>query len=106
VAHPLNGSWLAVNIRNPAERSITLALLIMTVNTAGLAGAQIFQAHDAPLYMTGFTVIMTLASIAFAFGIAANVQYMWLNKKLGKKEEVDNEAREEGHQGRKWRFSL
>jgi hypothetical protein len=56
--------------------------------------------------MTGFTVIMTLASIAFAFGIAANVQYMWLNKKLGKKEEVDNEAREEGHQGRKWRFSL
>ncbi|CAI6044115.1 unnamed protein product [Clonostachys chloroleuca] len=106
VAHPLNGSWLAVNIRNPAERSITLALLIMTVNTAGLAGAQIFQAHDAPLYRTGFTVILTLASIALAFGIAANAQYMWLNKKLGKKEEFDYEAREEGHPGRKWRFSL
>lgn len=78
----------------------------MTVNTAGLAGAQIFQAHDAPLYRTGFTVILTLASIALAFGIAANAQYMWLNKKLGKKEEVDYEAREEGHPGRKWRFSL
>jgi hypothetical protein len=50
VAHPLNGSWIAVNIRNPAERSIATALLIMTANTAGIAGAQIFQAHDAPLY--------------------------------------------------------
>ncbi|KAM0547309.1 hypothetical protein ACHAPJ_010444 [Fusarium lateritium] len=106
VAHPLNGSWLAVNIRNPAERSITMALLIMTANAAGLAGAQIFQAHDAPLYRTGFTVILTLASIALVFAIISNAQYLWLNKKLSEKDNATQELREEVVEGNKWRFSL
>ncbi|KAF4339013.1 nicotinamide mononucleotide permease [Fusarium beomiforme] len=105
VAHPLNGSWLAVNIRNPAERSITMALLIMTANAAGLAGAQIFQAHDAPLYRTGFTVILTLSSIALVFAIGSNTQYLWLNKKLDRKE-LSEEELEAAGEGNKWRFSL
>ncbi|KAJ4115392.1 hypothetical protein NW768_011244 [Fusarium equiseti] len=105
-AHPLNGSWLAVNIRNPAERSITMALLIMTANAAGLSGAQIFQAHDAPFYRTGFTVILTLASIALAFAIGANAQYLWLNKKLASKSQFEEERGEVVHEESKWRFSL
>ncbi|KAF4498931.1 nicotinamide mononucleotide permease [Fusarium agapanthi] len=104
--HPLNGSWLAVNIRNPAERSITMALLIMTANAAGLAGAQIFQAHDAPLYRTGFTVILTLASIALVFAIVSNMQYLWLNKKLAAKGRLEEEQVEAAGEGDKWRFSL
>ncbi|KAL6915246.1 hypothetical protein FSST1_013006 [Fusarium sambucinum] len=106
VAHPLNGSWLAVNIRNPAERSITMALLIMTANAAGLAGAQIFQAHDAPLYRTGFTVILTLASIALVFAVGSNAQYLSLNKSLSEKEKAVQEAEEGVVEGNKWRFSL
>ncbi|KAH7207358.1 MFS transporter [Fusarium oxysporum] len=106
VAHPLNGSWLAVNIRNPAERSITMALLIMTANAAGLAGAQIFQAHDAPLYRTGFTVILTLASIALVFAIVSNGQYLWLNKKLAAKGQLEEEQVEAAGEGDRWRFSL
>ncbi|KAL9570402.1 hypothetical protein ACKAV7_005481 [Fusarium commune] len=106
VAHPLNGSWLAVNIRNPAERSITMALLIMTANAAGLAGAQIFQAHDAPLYRTGFTVILTLASIALVFAIVSNAQYLWLNKKLAAKGRLEEGQVEAAGEGDKWRFSI
>ena len=106
VAHPLNGSWLAVNIRNPAERSITMALLIMTANAAGLAGAQIFQARDAPLYRTGFTVILTLASIALVFAIGSNTQYLWLNKGIARKEETRKESGESGGEENVWRFSL
>ncbi|SCO35396.1 related to nicotinamide mononucleotide permease [Fusarium fujikuroi] len=105
-AQPLNGSWLAVNIRNPAERSITMALLIMTANAAGLAGAQIFQAHDAPFYRTGFTVILTLASIALVFAIVSNTQYLWLNKKLVAKAESEEHHAEAAVEGDKWRFSL
>ncbi|KAG9503523.1 hypothetical protein J7337_003474 [Fusarium musae] len=105
-AHPLNGSWLAVNIRNPAERSITMALLIMTANAAGLAGAQIFQAHDAPLYRTGFTVILTLASIALVFAIVSNAQYLWLNKKLESKGHLEEEQVEAASEVDKWRFSV
>lgn len=104
VAHPVNGSWLAVNIRNPAERSITMALLIMTVNAAGLAGAQIFQAQDKPLYRTGFTVILTLASVALVFAIGSNAQYLWLNKKLVRKD--GKETGESAAEQHAWRFSL
>ncbi|KAK8148908.1 hypothetical protein G3M48_008798 [Beauveria asiatica] len=106
IIHPLNGSWLAVNIRSPAERSITMALLIMTVNTAGLAGAQVFQAHDAPLYRTGFTVILSLASIGLIFAAVSNAQYLWLNKRLQSKETIEQEVREGGNLGQDWRYSL
>ncbi|EGX87735.1 MFS transporter, putative [Cordyceps militaris CM01] len=106
IIHPLNGSWLAVNIRNPAQRSITMAVLIMTVNTAGLAGAQVFQAHDAPLYRTGFTVILTLASIGLVSAVASNAQYLWLNKKLDRKDDSEHQLQEGGNAGRGWRFSL
>lgn len=106
VIHPLNGSWLAVNIRNPAERSITMALLIMTANTAGLAGAQIFQSYDAPLYRTGFTVILTLASVALVFSLTSNAQYLWLNKKLARKEAAEEEVGEIIVERSEWRFSL
>ncbi|OAA36219.1 Major facilitator superfamily domain, general substrate transporter [Beauveria brongniartii RCEF 3172] len=106
ITHPLNGSWLAVNIRSPAERSITMALLIMTVNTAGRAGAQVFQAHDAPLYRTGFTVILSLASIGLIFAAVSNAQYLWLNKRLQSKETSEQEVREGGNLGQGWRYSL
>jgi MFS family permease len=106
VAHPLNGSWLAVNISNPAERSITMALLIMTANAAGLAGAQIFQSYDAPHYRTGFTVILTLASVALVFSIGSNAQYLWLNKKLARKELEKEERGEVMFEESKWRYSL
>ncbi|KAM3497684.1 hypothetical protein MY10362_008977 [Beauveria mimosiformis] len=106
IIHPLNGSWLAVNIRSPAERSITMALLIMTVNTAGLAGAQVFQAHDAPLYRTGFTVILSLASNGLIFAAVSNAQYLWLNERLQSKETSKQEVREGGNLGLGWRYSL
>lgn len=78
----------------------------MTVNTAGLAGAQVFQAHDAPLHRTGFTVILSLASIGLIFAAVSNAQYLWLNKRLQRKETSEQEAREGGNLGQGWRYSL
>lgn len=108
VTHPLNGSWIAVNIRSPAERSIIMALLIMTANAAGIAGAQIFQAHDAPLYQTGFTVILSLACVGVAAAVVSNLQYVWLNRRLERKESSRIDAGEEGVAPGtiNWRFSL
>ncbi|KAL9565610.1 hypothetical protein ACKAV7_009792 [Fusarium commune] len=104
VTHPLNGSWLAVNVRNPAERSITMALVVMMANSAGIAGGQIFQEHDKPLYRTGFTVILALAATGFLFVCVANLQYFWLNKKLDSNEQSEEQLEAAG-EGTKWRFS-
>ncbi|KAM0216343.1 hypothetical protein ACHAQI_002762 [Fusarium lateritium] len=77
--HPLNGSWMALNAGSAGERSITMAILIMSANTSGIIGSQLFQEHDAPLYKTGWTAIMALASVGLVMAIIANLQYYFLN---------------------------
>ncbi|KAK3300565.1 major facilitator superfamily domain-containing protein [Chaetomium fimeti] len=86
--HAVHGSWLALNARTAGERSITMALFIMSANLSGIIGSQLFQATDAPLYKMGWTVILALISVAVVMSIAANVQYWVLNrvqKRVGEK---------------------
>ncbi|KAL2132613.1 hypothetical protein VTI74DRAFT_3603 [Chaetomium olivicolor] len=78
--HAVNGSWLALNAKTAGERSVTMAIFIMSANIAGIIGSQIFQAEDAPLYKTGWTVITVLVSIALLMSVLANVQYWLLNR--------------------------
>ena len=83
----MNGSWLALNAKTAGERSITMAVFIMGANISGIIGSQIFQAEDAPLYKTGWTVILVLVSLALLMSIVANLQYWLLNrfqKRVGK----------------------
>ncbi|EAQ93102.1 hypothetical protein CHGG_01337 [Chaetomium globosum CBS 148.51] len=78
--HAVHGSWLALNAKTAGERSITMALFIMSANLSGIIGSQLFQATDAPLYKTGWTVILVLVSLGVVMSIAANVQYWVLNR--------------------------
>ncbi|KAH6619311.1 major facilitator superfamily domain-containing protein [Chaetomium sp. MPI-SDFR-AT-0129] len=78
--HAVNGSWLSLNCKTAGERSITMAMLIMCANIAGIVGSQLFQAQDAPLYRTGFTVIVAFLSAAVVLATLANLQYWLLNK--------------------------
>jgi MFS transporter, ACS family, DAL5 transporter family protein len=115
----VNGSWLAVNGRSPADRSIrmasgtrllsplieaneTQAMFIMSANCSGIVGSQLFQAKDAPHYRTGWTAIVALISVAIALATFNVVQYWLSNKKLdaravssvqGNTEQVDEKKR-------------
>lgn len=82
VWHPVNGSWMALNASTSGERSITMAILIMSANTAGIVGAQLFQEYDAPLYPAGWTNIVLLVLVGVGAIVAANVQYRILNQRL------------------------
>lgn len=92
--HPINGSWLALNARSSGERSILMAMFIMAANASGIIGGQLFQAKDKPLYKTGWTVIVALASVGVVLCIFANLQYRVLNRGMDKEEE--NGEREPG----------
>ncbi|EWZ02473.1 hypothetical protein FOCG_07013 [Fusarium oxysporum f. sp. radicis-lycopersici 26381] len=84
--HPLNGSWMSLNAGSAGERSITMAILIMSANTSGIIGSQLFQERDAPLYKTGWTAIMALASVGLVMAVVANLQYFFLNgRRIGRK---------------------
>lgn len=76
---PVNGAWLSLNARTPGERSVTLAIHIMSANCAGIVGKQLFRSEDAPDYPIGFGVIMALTATAVVLSCAANLQYYLCN---------------------------
>jgi hypothetical protein len=76
---------MALNARSAGERSITLAIFIMSANTSGIIGSQLFQAKDGPLYPVGWTAIVALVSVGLVAAAVANVQYRVLNRKLRRK---------------------
>ncbi|KAI8666545.1 MFS domain-containing protein [Fusarium keratoplasticum] len=77
--HPVNGAWLSLNARTPGERSVTLAIHIMSANCAGIVGKQLFRSEDAPNYPIGFGVIMALTAVAVVLSCVANLQYYFCN---------------------------
>ena len=72
---------MAMNARSAGERSITLAILIMSANTSGIIGSQLFQSQDAPFYPIGWSAIIALISVALLSGAATNAQYWFLNRR-------------------------
>lgn len=81
---PVHGSWMALNTKSSGERSITMAIFIMSANIAGLASGQVFQAKDKPLYRTAWTTVLALSAIGVAAAVWSNVQYWLLNRRLAK----------------------
>ncbi|KAL0257991.1 hypothetical protein SLS55_007160 [Diplodia seriata] len=95
--HPLNSSWLAINARSPADRSIKMACIVMSANLAGIVGSQIFQPSDSPAYTVGRTVNVILISVALFFCLLQNGLYRVLNilnkKKIKAGKAEENEVR-------------
>ena len=81
VWHPINGSWMALNARSTGERSITMAILIMSANAAGIMGSQFFQPYDAPRYEQGFTIILAMVAVSLFAMCWANLQYFIINRR-------------------------
>ncbi|EXK79929.1 hypothetical protein FOQG_15483 [Fusarium oxysporum f. sp. raphani 54005] len=64
--HPLNITWMSLlACRDPEERSLAMAMIIMSANIGAIYGAQLFQSDDKPLYRRGFSVNIGL----LAFGL-------------------------------------
>ncbi|KAM0751276.1 MFS general substrate transporter [Meredithblackwellia eburnea MCA 4105] len=80
--HPLNGSWLALNMVTPQQRNIVFASFIMCANLGGLVGSQIMRASDAPVYHRGFLVAVSLASLGLAGAIVQHIWYRFAQRKL------------------------
>ncbi|KAK2623776.1 hypothetical protein QTJ16_006957 [Diplocarpon rosae] len=59
--HPAHNTWLQLNCHGPEERSIGIALWVMSANIGMMYGTQYFQAADQPLYHTGLTTMLGVA---------------------------------------------
>ncbi|KAH0422345.1 alternative sulfate transporter [Colletotrichum camelliae] len=66
--HPLNITWMSLTCTDPEERSLAMAMIIMSANIAAIYGAHLFQADDKPLYRRAFD--SNIGILAFALVLA------------------------------------
>ncbi|KAB8258491.1 major facilitator superfamily domain-containing protein [Aspergillus pseudonomiae] len=79
----LNIGWLSVYCKTPQERSVSMALIVMAANCAGISGSQIFRTSDKPRYLHGLTAICVLAGASWVLAAALGVQYYLKRRKAG-----------------------
>ena len=59
-----------------------MAVFIMSANTSGIVGSQLFQQGDRPYYPIGWSLIVALVSLSLVSASVANGQYWLLNRRL------------------------
>lgn len=83
--HPVYGSWIALNTKSPGERSVTMAIFIMSAIVSGIVSGEVFQAADAPRDQTAWSVLVALLCLAVTAAAVTNFQYWYLNRRNAKK---------------------
>ncbi|OJJ95144.1 hypothetical protein ASPACDRAFT_36836 [Aspergillus aculeatus ATCC 16872] len=86
--HVLNIAWLGFHCKTPQERSVSMALIVMAANCAGISGSQIFRTSDKPLYRHGLTAIAALAAASWVQTLVLILWYAFKQKRAGVKGSV------------------
>jgi len=92
VFHPLNGTWLSLNMATPQERSIAMACFVMAANTGAAVGSQLLRSGDTD-YHKGFRACVGLVSAGLLVAICQHVQYRWSNRRLRSRAAVGENVR-------------
>lgn len=86
-------SWVSNNLSPTWKRAVGMALTLSLGNMGGLVGSNIFLAHEAPRYWTGYG--MSLACTAVGIICTIVLRYVWdrENKKRDRISEEEVRAR-------------
>ncbi|KFY09086.1 hypothetical protein V492_05645 [Pseudogymnoascus sp. VKM F-4246] len=79
--HPVQNTWLQLNCHDPAERSISIALWVMSAISGLMYGTQYFQEKDLPLYSRGLEIMIGVSAAGL---VLAGVQ-IWIYKTYNRK---------------------
>ncbi|TGZ76791.1 inner membrane transporter yfaV [Ascodesmis nigricans] len=80
--HPVHNTWLQLNCTDPQERSIAIAMWVMSAISGLMAGSQVFRAKDAPWYGTGVAVLIGMVGFGLVLAVMQIVVYWVFNRKL------------------------
>ncbi|CAH2353798.1 uncharacterized transporter [[Candida] railenensis] len=82
IGHVLNLGWASSNVKTPVHRSITMAMIVMAANMAGICGGQILRTNDSPNYVHAFLALMIVSIFTLCLAVFMTVQYIYSNKQL------------------------
>ncbi|KAL2880854.1 hypothetical protein SGCOL_003881 [Colletotrichum sp. CLE4] len=80
--HPAHNTWLQVNCRDPRERSIGIAMWVMSAISGLMVGSQYFRGNDLPFYDKGLLTMIIMVSIGMAFALLQEAVYLVHNRRV------------------------
>ncbi|TDZ37979.1 putative transporter [Colletotrichum trifolii] len=80
--HPTHNTWLQVNCREPGERSIAVAMWVMSAISGLMVGTQFFVADDLPFYNNGLLTMIIMVSVGMAFALIQESVYFVHNRRV------------------------
>ncbi|KAF2730687.1 MFS general substrate transporter [Polyplosphaeria fusca] len=83
--HPVHNSWVQLNCKEPGERSISIAMWVMSAISGLMAGTQYFRADDLPFYNKGLRTMIVMVSVGMFFAIVQETIYLVYNRRATKK---------------------
>ncbi|KPM45288.1 hypothetical protein AK830_g1295 [Neonectria ditissima] len=92
--HPVHNSWVQLNCRESGERSIAIAMWVMSAISGLMVGTQYFRADDTPFYQTGLRTMIIMVSVGMVSAIVQLGIYVVHNKRVaqGKHQAVNGVA--------------
>ncbi|KAL6711040.1 hypothetical protein ACN47E_006915 [Coniothyrium glycines] len=91
--HPVHNSWLQLNCKDPRERSISIAMWVMSAISGLMAGSQYYRGEDAPFYRNGLRTQTIMVGVGMVFAIIQVGVYVVHNKKTVRKWEEQGGTR-------------
>ncbi|KAH8598713.1 major facilitator superfamily domain-containing protein [Bisporella sp. PMI_857] len=89
--HPVHNTWLQLNCTDPAERSISIAMWVMSAITGLMYGTQYFQAGDKPLYHRGLSIMIGVVLGGLVLVSLQELIYYFHNKHFVKQDPEGDE---------------
>ncbi|KAJ8112320.1 hypothetical protein OPT61_g5286 [Boeremia exigua] len=83
--HPNSNAWMQLNCRDPRERSISIAMWVMSAITGLMVGTQFYRADDLPFYNKGLRTQIIMVAIGMGFAIAQELVYVRYNRRAVKR---------------------
>ncbi|KAF2642678.1 MFS general substrate transporter [Massarina eburnea CBS 473.64] len=80
--HPVHNSWVQLNCKESGERSISIAMWVMSAITGLMVGTQYFRGDDAPFYYKGLRTMICMVSVGIFFAGLQWAVYQWWNRRV------------------------
>ncbi|KAF1913441.1 major facilitator superfamily domain-containing protein [Ampelomyces quisqualis] len=86
--HPIHNSWLQLNCKEPGERSISIAMWVMSAMSGLMVGTQYYRGDDVPFYNKGLRIQIIMVAIGMFFAIVQHLVYVVHNRRAIKRWKV------------------
>ncbi|KAK3940431.1 major facilitator superfamily domain-containing protein [Diplogelasinospora grovesii] len=79
--HPAHNTWLQLNCHEAEERSVSIAMWVMSANTGMMVGTWYYRGEDKPSYNNGLLIQICMVSFGLAAAMFQEATYIIHNRR-------------------------